>query len=104
MRQVERNIANIIVANEKKAAELEKVQDITLHCTSDDGIKVTAELYSGDIARYLIEGTRAKMTITVHAKTRELTRKPRNEKPWSSVEFRTYCSDIKRIVREIEAE
>lgn len=84
--QVIKNIVRIISNNDKKIEQLEKVQSITMNCTSDDHIRIKCELYKNNIARYLIEGTMSGMTITANTLTNEITRKHRNEKAWYEAE------------------
>lgn len=79
--QIIRNIALAIRGNAKKIKQLETVQDITITCTSDDAINITAEIYADGIARYLIRGTRSSVTVTVKTTTNELVRKTRGTKP-----------------------
>ena len=79
--QIIRNIALAIRGNAKKIKQFETVQEITITCTSDDSIYITAEIYADGIARYLINGTRSSVTVTVKTATNELIRKPRGTKP-----------------------
>lgn len=102
--QVMRNIAVILKHNPEKVAQLEKVGDITFHLTSDDHVNITAELYRDGIARYLIEGTRCRATVTANLRTMELTRKPRNEKPWSEAWTDAWVYDIIRLYHDITEE
>ena len=92
--QVIKNIARIIRNNEKKIEQLEKVQGITMNCTSDDHIRIKCEMYQNNIVRYLIEGTMSGMTITANTLTNEITRKHRNEKAWYEAEVDCWASDI----------
>ena len=82
--QIENLIANIINRHEDKRKQLETIQSICIHLTSDDGITIEAELYDNNICRFLIKGTRCSMTITYDTLTWELCRKPKNTKPWHS--------------------
>lgn len=93
-KQIITNIANIIRGKQNKIDQLVKVHSITLHCTSDDYIRVTCELYYNNIVRYLISGTRSSMTITANTLTGEIVRKPRNIKPWTVSEVGTYAGYI----------
>ena len=97
-KQVETNIANIIRGNRKKIEQLEMVKEISSHLTSDDGIRIICELYTGNIARYLITGTRCSMTVTANTITGEIIRKPRGTKPWYSDWVTTNATDILRKV------
>lgn len=97
--QVIKNIVRIIKGNEAKIKQLEAVQSISITCTSDDHIRITCELYLNNIVRYLIEGTRSKVTITANALTNEITRKKRNEKPWGVCEVECWAEDILKQVR-----
>ena len=96
--QVIKNIARIIRNNDKKIEQLQKVQGISINCTSDDHIRIKCELYQNNIARYLIEGTRSGMTITANTLTNELTRKHRNEKAWYEAEIECWAEDILKLV------
>ena len=98
-KQIIKNIARIIRNKENKIEQLDKVQSISIHCTSDDHIRIKCELYHGNIVRYLIEGTRSGMTITADALTNEIVRKPRNEKAWYEAEVDCWASDILALVR-----
>ena len=98
-KQIIKNIANIIKGNEKKIEQLDKVQSICVHCTSDDHIRIRCELYYNNIVRYLIEGTRCNMTITANTLTKEIVRKPRNEKAWYVAETDCWAGDILALVR-----
>ena len=102
MTQVELTLANIIARNEKKFQQLETVQDITINCTSDDGIEIKLEMYDNHVVRYLIEGTRAKMTITYNTETKEVIRKPRGAKPWHTSYCKSFCHDILCKASEIK--
>lgn len=101
--QIMRNIAVILKHNPQKVAQLEKVGEITCHLTSDDHVNITVELYRG-VARYLIEGTRCRATVTANLRTMELTRKPRNEKPWSEAWTDCQIGDIIRLYHDITEE
>ena len=79
---VERHIKNALAENPKKKSQFQKVVDFSQNLTSQDTLAVTAELYDNNIVRYLIEGTRSSMTLTVNALTNEVKRKPRNAIPW----------------------
>lgn len=79
---IENLVAQVIKRNETKRKQLEKVADICCHLTSDAGISIVAEMYSNNIVRFLITGTRCGMTITYNTLTWEIVRKPRGEKPW----------------------
>ena len=96
MSNIENLIANVIKRHDKKRIQLEIVRDICVHLTSDDGIWITAELYNNNICRFLIKGTRSNMTITYNTKTWELTRKPRNEKPFYTTWLSSSVYDIIR--------
>lgn len=97
--QVIKNIARIIRNNEKKIEQLDKVQSISVHCTSDDHIRIKCEMYHNNIVRYLIEGTMSGMTITANTLTNQIVRKPRNEKAWYEAEADCWASDILSLVR-----
>lgn len=88
------NMANAIAKNSKKYEQLLTVNDICHTLTSDGGIDVTAEIYSGNIVRYLIRGTRCSMTLTFNAITFEIVRKKRNEQPIYTDDFHTYAYNI----------
>lgn len=96
--QVIKNIARIIKGNEKKIKQLNAVQNICIHCTSDDYITIKCELYHGNIVRYLITGTRSSMTITANTLTNEIVRKPRNEKAWYEAETSCWAGEILKLV------
>lgn len=102
-KQAVKHIAWIIHDKPEKMRQLETVQDISIHLTSDDSISIKCELYAGNIVRYLITGTRSQMTITADTITRQIIRKPRNIKP--AFEAETYgtiwCSDILKAARAI---
>ena len=98
--QINKNIARIIKNNPKKIEQLNKVQDISIHCTSDDHIRIKCELYRNKIARYIITGTRSGMIITANIITGEIVRKPRSEKPWAEAETQTWVSDILKLVND----
>ncbi len=98
-KQIIKNIANLIKDNTKKIEQLRKVQDITFNLTSDDYIDIKMECYENNIVRYLIEGTRANMTITANVLKKEIIRKPRNEKPWYSANGRAWAYEILDEVR-----
>lgn len=97
--QVIKNIARILRNNAKKVEQLDKVQSISVHCTSDDHIRIKCEMYYNNIVRYLIEGTMSGMTITANALTNQIVRKPRNEKAWYEAEVDCWASDILALVR-----
>lgn len=96
--QVAKNIANIIREHPEKVGQLEKLQAITVHLTSDDGIRVRCELYRNHIVRFRIFGTRSNMTVTGNPLTRDLTRKPYKERPWYVAETIGSASDILRLI------
>ena len=98
MSNVPNLIANVVRNNKEKMMQLEKVQDICIHLTSDDGILVYAEMYDGNIVRFLIRGTRCGMTITYNTITGELVRKPKGKKPWYTVWEQMNVSDIFRRI------
>ena len=102
--QVIKNIARIIKGNDKKIEQLQKVQSISIHCTSDDHIRIRCELYRNHIARYLIEGTRSGMTITANVITNEIARKPRGEKAWYEAETDCWAGDILKLVEQNHSE
>jgi hypothetical protein len=97
------NMANAIARNPKKYEQLQTVNDICHTLTSDAGIDVTAEIYSGNIVRYLINGTRCSMTLTFNAITYEIVRKKRNERPIYTKSFHSYAYNIIDAVNEIRA-
>ena len=102
MKQIEMNIANIIAMEPEKYRQLEKVQGISVHLTSDDGIDITLKMYAGSIVRYLIEGTRSKMTITYNTKEKKIVRKPRGQEPINtSYLYNRNCCDILRFADKI---
>lgn len=96
--QIIKNIARIIKGNQKKIEQLNKVQSISINCTSDDHIRIKCELYMNNVVRYLIEGTRSGMTITANTLTNEIVRKHRNEDPWYEAETDCWASDILKKV------
>lgn len=93
-------IAQICKRHEVKKAQLEMVQEISIHLTSDDGISIEVELYDNNICRFLITGTRSSMTITYNTLTWELCRKPRNAKPWYTNWMHTNAIEI---LKQVEA-
>lgn len=95
--QIENLIAQVIKRHDSKRKQLEKMQSICTHLTSDDGISIDAELYSGNICRFLITGTRCNMTITYNTITWELTRKPRNASPFHKAWMQSNITNILRI-------
>lgn len=95
-------IANICKRHSVKKTQLEAVQKITSHLTSDDGVLVEMELYDGNICRFLIKGTRSSVTITYNMLTWDLARKPINAKPWYTNWMHTHASDILERVEELE--
>lgn len=97
--QVEKNIARILTGNTEKIRQLEKIEDISCHLTSDDGIDITCELYDNNIVRYLIKGTRCGMTITANALTNEIMRKPNGIKPYRTEHI---TSNVCYILARIE--
>lgn len=96
--QIIKNIARIIRNKDKKIEQLNKVQSISINCTSDDHIRIKCELYHNNIVRYLIEGTMSGMTVTANTLTNEIVRKPRNEKAWYTAEVDCWASDILTLV------
>lgn len=96
--QIAKNIARLIRDKPEKVRQLERARDITVHLTGDDYVYITCELYRDGIARYLIRGTRSGMTVTANVKTRELCRKPRNEKPWIDAETSMWAGEILREI------
>lgn len=86
---------------DKKLADLDKMQGICLHLTSDDAMDVTVEMFNNNIIRYLIKGTRCNMTLCFNSMTFEICRKPRGENPWFSNSFSCYAGDILRDARNI---
>ena len=98
--QVARNIAYLIWDKAKKIEQLDKVQGITMNCTSDDHINVVGELHHGNIVRYLIEGTRSRMTITADTSTREMLRLPRGSQALHRFECDMWCSDIQKWIEK----
>lgn len=99
--QIFRNIAVVLKHNPRKVEQLETVQSICLNLTSDDGIDIECELYSGSIARYLIQGTRSGMTITVNTLTNEIVRKRRGEQPWVAARIHCNCYEIFEMLNAI---
>ena len=93
-KQIIKNIAVILSHNPAKVSQLEKITDICFHLTSDDGIDIDCEIYAGDIARYLITGTRCRMTITANTITNEITRKPYKARPIYTARIHTNTSYI----------
>lgn len=91
---IENLIAQVIKRHDRKREQLERVQDICIHLTSDDGIMIDCELYSDNICRFLITGTRCSMTITYNTLTWELTRKPRGKRPWHTDWIHANAGDI----------
>ena len=96
-------MASAIAKNSKKYEQLLTVNDICHTLTSDGGIDVNAEIYSGNIVRYLIKGTRCSMTLTFNTITYEIVRKKRNERPIYTDDFHTYAYYIIDAVNEIKA-
>lgn len=97
---IAKNIARAIRGNEKKMEQLTKLKDRCVYLTSSDGICITAELYEGNIARFVIEGTRSSMTVTVNTVKNEIVRKPRGAEPWYTVKM---CNmNVYQIEEEIE--
>ena len=92
--QIFRNIAMILLHNPAKVEQLRRVQSICENLTSSDGVDIECELYSGNIARYLIRGVRASMTITANTTTYEIVRKRRGEQPWLVADVDCYCYEI----------
>lgn len=97
---IENLIANVVVRHEDKHKQLEKMQEICIHLTSDDGICIKAELYKNNVCRFLIQGTRCNMTITYNTLTWDLTRKPRGEKPWHTQSM--YNRNIYTILERVK--
>lgn len=95
---VNRHIASFLRQNPKKWEQLDKVQGITISCTSDDHIHVQLEMYDNNIVRFLITGTRCNMVICGNALTHEIIRKPRNARPWDMAEYDTWVYRIKELV------
>ncbi len=96
--RAENLIARLCKVHEIKKEQLERLKDITLNCTSDAGIDIDLELYDNSICRFIVNGTRSKMTITYNALTWELTRKPRNAKPWETAHIHANAYDILRKI------
>ena len=94
---IENLIVQVIKRNETKKRQLEKVADISCHLTSDAGIRIEAELYEGNICRFLITGTRCGMTITFDTHTLEIKRKPRGKKPVFTTWESSNAFDILRM-------
>ena len=78
----EMHLRTALRENQKKKSQFQKVVDFSQNLTSQDTLDVIVELYDDNIVRYLIEGTRSSMTLTVNALTNEVKRKPRNVRPW----------------------
>ena len=100
--QVEKNIARILAGNTEKIKQLEKVEDISFHLTSDDGVDITCELYDNNIVRYLIKGTRCGMTITANTLTNEIMRKPRCIKPYRTDHVKSNVCYILARIEQME--
>lgn len=98
--QVARNIALLIWDKEKKLEQLDKVQGITVRCTSDDHINIICEIHHDGIVRYLIEGTRSGMTVTADTETREIVRLPRGSKACITCETDMWVGDIQKYVKK----
>lgn len=97
-----KRIALAIHDKPEKIAQLQKVKDITVGLTSDDGIKISEELYNGGVIRWIITGTRSQMTITYNVNTKQIVRKARNEKPFMTSEYSNiYCYEILEYMKEI---
>ena len=101
-KQIARNIANICFNNPEKEEQLEKVQDICFHLTSDDGISVETEIYADGIVRYLITGTRCNMTITAKEPEHKVIRKPRGISPAFISWDHMHVSDIQDALDDIK--
>lgn len=103
-KMIVKNIARAIRGNEKKIEQLRKLKERCVYLTSSDGIHITAELYEGNIARFIIEGTRSNMTVTVNTITNQIIRKPRGAEPWYTVQaFNMNVSDIEEEVKNMES-
>lgn len=102
-KQVVNNIALAIHDKPKKIKQLIAVQSITINCTSDDHIEIDCELYAGNIARYIVKGTRCNTTITVNTITNEIIRKPRNIKPIfiTEIYWNVWAADILERIAEL---
>lgn len=99
-KQIIKNIANIIRRHPNKMDQLERVKSITVCMTSDDHINIVCEMYSENITRYLITGTRANMTITYKSDTDQIVRKPRGLEPWMVAKTDCYVCEIMEIVNK----
>lgn len=101
--QVINNIALAIYDKPKKVKQLIKVQSITIEMTSDDHIEVTCEMYTNNIVRYLIKGTRSSATITVNTITNEIARKPYKASPLyiSDISNNLWCFEILEKIAEL---
>lgn len=98
--QIAMNIARLIWDKAKKIEQLNKVQGITMTCTSDDHIHVICELHHNNIVRYLIEGTRSKMVVTANCETREMLRLPRGSEASHKNECDMWCTDIQNHIEK----
>lgn len=99
MKSVDRYIARMLVLYPQKYNQLDKIQTMCFHYTSDDIIKIGCELYEGNIIRYVIKGTRCNMTLAYNVKTLELARKPRGKAPWVYTEEQSNCGVILKLAR-----
>lgn len=84
-----------------KIMQLDKIQDISFHMTSDDVVNVTVELFNNNVIRYLITGTRCNMTLCFNSLSFALCRKPRGEVAWFTNSFTCHAGDILRDARSI---
>lgn len=92
--QIERNLARLLFLNPNKREQLERVAGICYQLTSDTGVTIECELYTGHAVRYLITGTRCRMTVTADAVTGATIRKPRGAVPVITGTVHTTCYDV----------
>lgn len=88
------HIARALKTSKKKRDQLQAVRDITVRFTGDDWVNVTVELYYGNIARYLITGTRSGMTVTMDIRTAEIIRKPKGLDPYYTTQSGLFVHEI----------
>ena len=60
---------------------LQKMFDITLHCTSESAFELITEMYSGNMVRFRAIGTRSQFTLSYDILKEQKTRKPSRVEP-----------------------
>ena len=99
-------IIALLYNNPKLFENFKNLLNRTCHLTSDYGISVILETYKdynfhlSGYRRLLIEGCRAKQTITYENGSDRIIRKPRNSKPISSEYFNNI--DGWKILQKVE--